>query len=374
MLSRRHVLTLLAAAPVLPSCAGQSLPDPVAAWRHPGAGERDPRRYALAHAILAPNPHNRQPWLVDLIGASEIALYPDVTRLLPETDPFNRQITVGCGAFLELLSIAAAERGLVAQITPFPEGEPQPHLDQRPFAHVKLTPGGARDPLFAAILARRTNRKPYEARAVPAADLEALAQSAAAPGLRTAWANGGQTLAALRDLAWEGVDLEAHTPHAHQETARLLRVGHAEIAAHRDGIAIEGPMIELAKALGLVTPEVLANPDHRFTKPSLDAWRPLAEEVPVFFWLTSADNARAAQIAAGRAYARLNLTATARGLAMHPFSQSLQEYPEMARTYAEMERLTGARPGERVQMLVRVGYGPVIPPAPRRGLEDQMRA
>ncbi|MFZ4069916.1 MAG: hypothetical protein ACOYJ6_07400, partial [Caulobacterales bacterium] len=64
MPTRRSVLALLGAAPFAAGCEQTNLPDPIAAWRAPGAGEADPRRYALAHAILAPNPHNMQPWLV----------------------------------------------------------------------------------------------------------------------------------------------------------------------------------------------------------------------------------------------------------------------------------------------------------------------
>ena len=34
-------------------------------WQGPGA-ETDVRKRAVAYAVTAPNPHNRQPWLVDL--------------------------------------------------------------------------------------------------------------------------------------------------------------------------------------------------------------------------------------------------------------------------------------------------------------------
>ena len=131
MTTRRSVIELLAgggAACLVSGCAPKPDIDPVAAWRDAGAGERDPRRWALAHAILAPNPHNRQPWLVDLPGTDEIVFYADTARMLPATDPPNRQITVGCGAFLELLNLAACERGLRADMAIWPEGEPQPLL------------------------------------------------------------------------------------------------------------------------------------------------------------------------------------------------------------------------------------------------------
>ncbi len=41
---------------------------------------------------------------------------------------------------------------------------------------------------------------------------------------------------------------------------------------------------------------------------------------------------------------------------MHPWSQALQEYEEMADLYAEAKTLLGAGAGETVQMLARVGY------------------
>ena len=68
MPTRRHVLQVLAAAPALASAGCAATRDPAAAWRAPGLGERDPRRFALAHAILAPNPHFGAPPL-DLVVA-----------------------------------------------------------------------------------------------------------------------------------------------------------------------------------------------------------------------------------------------------------------------------------------------------------------
>ena len=50
----------------------------------------EPRKRALSYAILAPNPHNRQPWLVDLSQQDLIVLHIDSDKMLPHTDPFNR--------------------------------------------------------------------------------------------------------------------------------------------------------------------------------------------------------------------------------------------------------------------------------------------
>ena len=63
------------------------------------------------------------------------------------------------------------------------------------------------------------------------------------------------------------------------------------------------------------------------------------------------------------------MAATAQGLAMQPISQALQEYPEMAAPYREIhERLGAPAPRHTVQMWARLGYGPSIGPAPRRGV------
>ena len=110
----------------------------------------EPIHRALSWAILAPNPHNRQPWLVDIINHSEAMLYCDRDRLLPETDPYDRQIVIGLGCFLELFTLAANADGQDAQIQLFPEGEPAERLDARPIARLRLTQDSAQlpDPLF----------------------------------------------------------------------------------------------------------------------------------------------------------------------------------------------------------------------------------
>nr|QQZ50529.1 hypothetical protein JKL49_02945 [Phenylobacterium glaciei] len=68
-----------------------------------------------------------------------------------------------------------------------------------------------------------------------------------------------------------------------------------------------------------------------------------AEGDPAFFWLKGGDNSRTTQIAAGRAYVRAQLAATGQGLSMHPWSMSLQEFPQMAGLYAATQSALGRR-------------------------------
>ena len=92
---------------------------------------------------------------------------------------------------------------------------------------------------------------------------------------------------------------------------------------------------------------------------------------PAYAVITTDGNSRTNQIDAGRRWLRLNLETTRRGMALHPISQSLQEYPEMADLY-DQAHATLARPGETVQMLGRLGYGPKTQPSPRWPLEKKL--
>jgi hypothetical protein len=375
MTSRRHVLHLLAAAPALAACGGRDLPDPTAAWRDPGAGETDPRRFALAHAILAPNPHNTQPWLAELDGDSGMTLWCDLDRRLPFTDPLDRQITLGCGCFLELYSLAAMARGYAPELQLFPEGAPEARLDARPVAHVRLVANAdARaGRLFNAITARRTNRNDYDAERAPtdAALLRISSVVGAFPGA-VQWTIEPARVASLRDLVWRAFDREMRTRGAQEETYSWLRFGHEEMAEHRDGLAIEGPLVPLFKAMGFLDREDFLNPDSTANKEAAREWRRKAETAPAFMWMTTRNDAPATRIEAGMAYARLNLAATAAGVAMHPWSQALQEYEEMADLYAEASQILEAE-DRTMQMLVRVGYAAAPQPSARRGVDAVLR-
>ena len=67
---------------------------------------------------------------------------------------------------------------------------------------------------------------------------------------------------------------------------------------------------------------------------------------------------------------RLSLAAEREGLKVHPWSQSLQEYKEMASLYSEVHELIGG--GQRLQMLVRVGYAKAVIAAPRWPMETHL--
>jgi len=365
---------ILAAGASLAGCAMGMPDDAVSAWKGPG-DEPDIRRWILGYAILAPHSHNLQSWLVDLRTPQEIQLRCDLARTLPETDPFFRQILMSHGTFLELLDIAARERGHRAEVTLFPEGEFDPHkIDGRPVASIRLIPDASvsRDPLFAQILHRQTNRRPYhEEQAVPDAAWQAMAAAVSTKGLRFGFVTSqdAMLIERHRSIARDAWRIEVTTPRTMLESYHWLRVGANEINEHRDGISITSPMLVALDRLGLFDRSKAPEPDDRAVKSQISDFDRSISSTNSFLWISSADNSRATQVAAGRSYARVQLAAIAQGVVMQPISQALQEYPEQANSYRQIHELTGAAPaGETVQMWARVGYANRVDLSPRRAL------
>jgi hypothetical protein len=352
--------------------------DPAAAWGAAlASADRDPRIRALGWAVLAPNPHNRQPWIAELPGGAPdtVVLRCDLDRRLPVTDPFDRQIVIGLGAFCELFVQAAGEEGRAVTVVPFPEGEPAPRLDARPVALLRLgAPGTASpDPLFRHAAARRSNKQPFDAnRPVAPAALDAL-RDAAMPRGALRFAADAARVTALRDLAWRGMETEGRTRPAWMESVALIRIGEAEVAANPDGISLRGPRIEAARAAGQLTRESLADVDGPGFAQMGAQYRAVIATAMAFAWIVTPGDSRAEQLATGRDWVRLNLAATGAGIALHPLSQVLQEFPQMAALYAEAHRALTPE-GGRVQMLGRLGYGAAVPPTPRWPAATRIRA
>jgi hypothetical protein len=335
----------------------QTLSDPVA----------DVRLDSFRHAILAPNPHNRQPWLLRLDGDDAAVLTCDLAKRLPETDPFDRQITLGFGTFIALARIAASHRGYRIDVTPFPQGEPQPRLDARPLAHLRFVHDAALapDPLLAAIPRRHTSREVFWGAPAPS-QLAALARDGAQASADP------QLLDQIRPISVTAMTREITLPRTWMESVRLLRIGAAEIDASPDGLALSGPMIEATHLAGMTTRTTLADPASAAFRMGLEQQQAACGSVPGVAWIASTGNSRAAQLSAGLAYARLSLRAAALGLSMHPLSQSLQEYPEMADLFTDIHRVLGIQRPQRLQMLVRVGIGSPVLPAARYPLEAHL--
>ena len=344
-------------------------------WRFAAGDFEDPRMHALAQAILAPNPHNRQPWLIELEGSDRLRLLPDLDRMLPETDPPNRQITIGFGAFLELLRQAASVTGHQLVIDRFPRGSDAASLDPRPIAEVIFEPAGIlADPLAGTILNRRTTRAPFDKqRPVPSEVMGRIAQRAAA-GDGFSFTSEPKQVKGLTALNRKGWEAEFGTEATHAESTRLTRIGASEVNANPDGISLYGPAPEIAGATGLISRSSMKEEGSFAAGQVLNFYLDVLDATATYAWLVTPGNSRQEQLDAGAHWVRINQAATAEGVAFHPVSQVLQEFDAMAVHLAEVHRMLAVEEPARIQGLFRLGYAPFPEPAPRWPLASRITA
>lgn len=276
MASRRRFLKIMGSTAIIAAAGAggfavtRTPTDAVAPWKRAGGPEyAEPRMRALSYAVLAPNPHNRQPWQVDLSEPDVATLYCDLDRLLPETDPFERQIVIGLGCFLELARMAAAEDGRALTVEPFPDGAPDQNLDTRPIARMRLGAAGSAtpDPLFAQVLVRRSLKEPFDT-SKPVSESSLSAIAAVVPeNVKVAFTTDPTRREELRELSWAAHKLEVLTHRTNMESVDLMRIGKAEINANPDGIDIGGSaFLDAAALAGIITAKNWQTPPQKGLK------------------------------------------------------------------------------------------------------------
>ena len=375
-LTRRKTIALIGGGTIVAAAGGigweitRPLKSALLPWESAGQYD-DPRMRALSWAILAPNSHNMQPWKVDISAPDQVVLYPDLDKMLPETDPFNRQITVSLGCFLELMRLAALQDGYAVEFDLFPEGENPSGLDERPAAICRFSPTNATpDPLFAHAGIRRSNKEPYDmSRPVPKDVVTRIAS--VAQFTEVGFTGDPSEVADLRALTVRAMEIEIDTPTTFQESVDRFRIGRREVEASPDGLEFHGPMFEAMRLFGLFTREASRDPESTAFQQGRAATTAPIDTAVAHIWAITPDNSRATQIAAGRDWLRLNLAAVAEGVGFHPLSQALQEYPQMAEIYDDVHARL-APDGGTLQMLCRLGYGPDTGPTPRWPLDAKI--
>ena len=302
-------------------------------WRGPGTDIGDIRIVVLSYAVLAANPHNKQPWIIDLTGPRSLDLYVDQSRLLPETDPPARQIHIGHGTFLENLDLAARQFGYRAEITYFPQGSyGNTVIESRPVASISfgMDSGIRRDALFDQVLKRQSNKRPYSDESLTQAELDGVVTAYDNDEFPMTITTDSAQRVKLAEIMVKAMQIENTMKKREAETIAMFRFSSEEMEKYRDGFGLAQSGISgfkkfFAETFFLSRESALAE-DSSFGKAAVDLTESQANTAAAFGWITSPSNTRLDQVRIGRAYERVNLMATALGVAMHPMSQVLQEY------------------------------------------------
>lgn len=298
-------------------------------------------------ATLAMSGHNTQPWRFR-IGPGSVELRPDPSRATPMVDPDDHHLFVSLGCAAETLAIAGAAAGRPGAIETGPDGQ----------LRYRFTPAQPRpDPLAAAIARRQSTRALYDGRPVPAETLDALARAASQPGVRCVLLTARPRLDQLRDLTIAGNEAQMRDPTFRAELKHWLRFNPASAMRHGDGLyAPANGSPPLPDGLGPYAFDLFvtaAGENDKYAR-QIDS----SPGVAVFF---AEEASPAGWTAVGRACQRFALAATARELKLACLNPAV----EVAALRPELAALAGEA-GLRPDMVMRFGYGPALPFAPRR--------
>lgn len=314
---------------------------------------RDAARFeGLVHyATLAANSHNAQPWRFRKTSEG-VAILPDLSRALPVADGDNHHLYASLGCAAENLMLAAGAAGRSASLAFAEEGQGS--------VNVALGNSGTADPLFEAILERQCTRSVYDGRAVPAAELEALA-AAGRDGAEVMLIDDRARMEAVLELILAANDAQVSNPAFAAELESWLRFNARAAVSAGDGLysgASGNP--SLPGFLGRFM-------FRRFFTPERERDR-YARQVRSSAGLAiihSAGDGPAHWVNAGRAYQRFALRATMRGIRHAHLNQPV----EVATVRPALQSLLGLG-GRRPDMVLRFGYGPAMPRSLRRPVAD----
>lgn len=350
-------------------------------WNGPDKLETDIRMQVLAYAILSPNPHNKQPWVIRLTGPMSFDLYVDRERLLPETDPVHRQIHIGQGTFLETLSIAATGLGYRAVVDYFPHGlYNNTEVSDKPVASIELVKSTdtKTDPLFNSLLTRHSNKREYDNYQLNKTEIATLQK--AHDSFSEYPLTFQDTLAAravLVKILTQAMEIEVSNKQRDMETIEMFRFDNDEVRRHRDGFGVaQAGLTGIAKFIAetfFLDREKVEKDSTEFGKQAVDVTRKVAQSTNTFAWISTPNNTRLDQVKVGRDYCRLNLQTATMGLAQHPMSQVLQEYDDMLNLQHSFKQSFNIDPDETVQMLFRLGKAEPVQHGPRRLVKQLIR-
>ncbi len=272
-------------------------------------------------AILASNPHNAQPWLFH-VANRQIDLFADTQRNIGTIDPLFREMTIGLGAALTNLLLAARAEGYQPQLTLLPAETDPTHV-----ARVELTPGAPEaSPLYAAIPRRHTDRAAFDTTRVVSRELlttlSELVQGF--DDVSLLWITDSQAVQYFCDRTLEATRAIIDDARQSSDSFAWQRGSWRELQEKRDGLTYDaqgmGPMMtSIVKMLPAITKE---QADQGWADAMRD--RQLATTSTVGL-IVARDALDARQrLNAGRLWQLLHLQMTAVGLSAQPLNQLLE--------------------------------------------------
>jgi nitroreductase len=341
----------------------------VSAAAYPEAGSaKEKLAFLLNYAVLAPSILNTQPWKF-VVKDGAVELHADRGRRLPIVDPDGRELLLSCGAALFNLCIAMRSFGHRADVRAFQNGKDSDLLAEVELAAAE-TPSDLDRELRDAIPKRRTVRRPFAERPLPAELLNELSEAAASKGAVLSRAEDAHSKSQVAELVAEAERLHlADTDYRNELSAWIQqRIGEARgqdsEAAVRLGMGGSTPDPR-TMAEDLFVP-LAASVARTFTSAEAAASHQQARTVgaPAVVLLTTPHDSPGDWLAAGQALQRVLLTATLAGVSSSYLNPPVEIPGLRSRIAAAFGR------HDVPQAMLRLGYGPDVPPSSRRSVTE----
>ena len=329
----------------------------------------NPQMNLIRAAILASNPHNSQPWLFR-VSDMQIDLFADTRRQIGAIDPFLREMTIGMGAALANLLLAARASGYQPDLKLVPDPSDTTHL-----AQVKLSPTTPEVlPLYEAIPRRHTDRAAFDtARVLSRAQLDELSKLANDfDDVKLIWITEPLAVLNFRDQTLAATQAIIEDEQQSADSFAWQRSSWRELQEKRDGLTYDaqgmGGLITAAvKMLPTIT-QVQA--DRGWYEAMHDRQLATAATVGVILARDPLNNVQRLNV--GRLWQLLHLQMTVDGLGAQPLNQLVE------RRDCEMQLGLEPRFGEILSAIIgddrwsalmpfRVGFPTALAlPSPRR--------
>lgn len=278
-------------------------------------------RHLVEHGVYAPSAGNCQPWRLTCADGN-LDCFLDVERSSSVLDFHSLASILAIGAMVENVSIAAAAIGYEANVTPFPE-DGNGDLACR----ISLSRGGGpsgRSDLLEQIALRTTNRKKYHHTPLRNGDASALQAEAESFGTVLTILERDDEMEEMGAILGEMDRFQLMCRPTHEAMFGELRWTPAEVERTRDGLDIATMDLSPADMAAL---RVLSSWPAMRALGTIGGGRALEKMArdavrssSAMALLSIEGTSPASYLHGGRSVQRLWLAATARGLAIHPWT------------------------------------------------------
>lgn len=307
-------------------------------------------RDLVRYATLAANGHNTQPWQFRA-HRDDIVLLPDLARRTPVVDPDDHHLYASLGCAAENLRLAARARGRTGEVRFTTAG--QGRVSIQPAPHDESS-------LFAAIPKRQCSRVIYDRRPVPAHVVRGLVDAASSYGVEGFFITDAKRMEAVLELVVDGNSRQIDDPAFVAELRDWIRFNPGDAAATRDGLyAASSGNPTMPAWLGRRLFGVFFDKETENDKYA----KQVRSSAGIVVFVAASDD-KEGWFNAGRAYQRFALQATVDGL-KHAFINQPVEVPAVRPALQSLLGVGDRRPN----LVVRYGYGPVMPKSLRRSVD-----